>query len=146
VSQELREKALDAAVRLGGTAEAVVKAAGALYLFLNPVGNSVDVTYSPKAGKAEAKPKAAVAEKPATKPSVVAPKKDEINPELKKMVGDKVNELLKADLREQAIALLATYEGATSATGIVKQGQEVVESFMAGADALLENAAGGMAD
>jgi hypothetical protein len=145
VSQELREKALDAAVRLGGTAEAVVKAADALYAFLT--GDTVKPATKVGAPvKAEAKPKTAVAEKPTAKPAAPVAKKDEIDPELKKMVGDKVNELLKADLREQAVTLLANYEGATSATGIVKQGQEVVESFMAAADALLEGATTGIAD
>src|ERR1700677_4552819 len=76
------------------------------------------------------------------------PKKDEIDPDAKKLVGDKVNELLKANLREEAVALLASFGEATSATGIVKQGDDVIGAFMEGADALLTAAAesGSLAD
>ena len=158
MSQEIREKALDAAVRLGGPLKGVVEAAEAFAAFLG--GAAAPKANAPKTTAAKAKPAAPASNgkvchlklstekaKPvATKPA--APKKDEIDPDLKKMVGDKVNELLKADLRDQAIDLLASFEGATSATGIVKQGQEVVDAFMEQADALLTAAAeaGGIAD
>ena len=152
MSQEIREKALDAAVRLGGPLKGVVEAAEAFAAFLGGAAAPKASAGSPpaKLTKTESTVKAATtvakAEKPvAAKPT---PKKDEIDPDLKKMVGDKVNELLKADLRDQAVDLLASFEGATSATGIVKQGQEVVDAFMEQADALLTAAAeaGGMAD
>lgn len=163
MSQEIREKALDAAVRLGGPLKGVVEAAEAFAAFLGgaaaPKGQSAATATAGTAAKATTTAKSATTgkvptntsaasaspSKPATKP---AAKKDEIDPDLKKMVGDKVNELLKADLRDQAIDLLASFEGATSATGIVKQGQEVVDAFMEQADALLTAAAeaGGMAD
>ena len=79
-----------------------------------------------------AKPAAKSAE---TKPA--APKKDEVDPDAKKMVGDKVNEMLKANKRDEAVALLASFGDATSATGIVKQGDDVISAFMEGADAIL---------
>jgi len=163
VSQEIREKALDAAVRLGGPLKGVVEAAEAFAAFLGgaaaPKASAATSTLAPAAKSsapalAATKPattkvasgSATTASKPA-KPASAA-KKDEIDPDLKKMVGDKVNELLKANLRDQAVDLLASFEGATSATGIVKQGQEVVDAFMEQADALLTAAAeaGGIAD
>ena len=151
MSQEIREKALDAAVRLGGPLKGVVEAAEAFAAFLGgaaaPKVTVEKTTTKPVSEKAKpvTQPVTEKAKPVAAKP---AAKKDEIDPDLKKMVGDKVNELLKADLRDQAVDLLASFEGATSATGIVKQGQEVVDAFMEQADALLTAAAeeGGMAD
>ena len=151
MSQEIREKALDAAVRLGGPLKGVVEAAEAFAAFLGgaaaPKATVEKTTTKPVSEKAKPVTQP-VTEK--TKPVAAKPaaKKDEIDPDLKKMVGDKVNELLKADLRDQAVDLLASFEGATSATGIVKQGQEIVDAFMEQADALLTAAAeaGGMAD
>ena len=113
----------------GGTAPAVTKPA------TKPVVEKAKpVTAAPVE---KAKPVAAKHLRAAAKP--------EINPDAKKMVGDKVNELLRANKREEAVALLASFEGAQSATGIVSQGEEVVQAFMAQADEIL-SAAEGLAD
>jgi hypothetical protein len=158
VSQEIKEKALDAAVRLGGNAKTVVEAAEAFAAFLGgatpPKGPSAKAATAATAVKETTTAKSAPTGKAPTNTSAASAKavakpvtkKDEINPDLKKMVGDKVNELLKADLRDQAVDLLASFEGATSATGIVKQGQEVVDAFLAGADELLASTTESIAD
>lgn len=158
MSQEIREKALDAAIKLaiGGNtdAEAVIAAAEQLAFFITGAPPAAK-TASPKASvptktetktevekaKPVTKPAAEKAKPVATKPAkpvaTKPAKKAEADPDLKKAVGDKVNELLKANLREQAVDLLASFDGATSATSISLQGPEAVESFIAQADELL---------
>ncbi len=54
-----------------------------------------------------------------------------------KIVGDKVNELLKANKRSETVTLLATFDGAKSASGILKQGPDVIKAFLDGADEIL---------
>lgn len=151
---EIREKALAAAVQLGGGAMTIVQAAAMFADFLEgPAKDAKDAQPGPEPSP---EPKSRTAEKPTTEKakSVTKPavekakpvaKPNEIDPDLKKLVGDKVNELLKANLREQAVELLGSFE-ATSATGIVKAGKETVDSFMEQADALLNGAAGNLAD
>ena len=166
MSQEIREKALSAAVAVAAAegVAAVVAAAQKFEAYITggaaspkasaPTSASPKTTTSgasapaakPAANTKAAPGSATTASKPAKAAS--APKKDEVDPDAKKMVGDKVNELLKANLREEAVALLASFGEATSATGIVKQGDEVTGAFMEQADALLTAAAeaGGLAD
>ena len=152
MSQEIREKALGAAVAVAGPLgdDAVVSAATKFAAFL--MGGTAPAVTKPatKPVVEKAKPvTAAPAEKAkpvAAKPAAQVAAKPEINPDAKKMVGDKVNELLRANKREEAVALLASFEGAQSATGIVSQGEEVVQAFMAQADEILSAAAEGLAD
>jgi hypothetical protein len=54
-----------------------------------------------------------------------------------KIVGNKVNELLKANKRAEAVALLETFDGAKSASGILKQGPDVIKAFLDDADEIL---------
>ena len=153
MSQEIREKALGAAVTIVGgasDADAVVEAAKKFATFLLggvPASAPAKAPAQPAATKTATAPAkvAKTAAKPAeTKPA--APKKDEVDPDAKKMVGDKVNEMLKANKRDEAVALLASFADATSATGIVKQGDEVIQAFMEGADAILSADSGSLAD
>lgn len=150
MSQEIREKALSAAVALGGDPATVVAAAQAFEAFLGGASSAAKpADPKPAATKpAATKPATTPATKPAaTKPAAKpAPKKDEVDPDAKKMVGDKVNELLKANKRDEVIALLASFDGAQSATGIVALGDEVIEAFMAGAEEILASSEGGLAD
>lgn len=157
MSQEIREKALSAAVTVAGTLghQAVIQAAFAFETYLDGVEDTA-VPVKPTATKPLAEKPAAEKIKPVTKPAVEkakpvtkpATKDNAIDPDAKKMVGDKVNELLKANLRDQVVDLLASFDGAQSATGIVTQGQSVIDSFIEQADALLAVGAeeGGLAD
>ena len=152
MSQEIREKALGAAVTVAGSLgdDAVVEAAKKFATFLSggvPASAPTKVPAQPAATKTATAP--AKVAKPAAKPvetKPAAPKKDEVDPDAKKMVGDKVNEMLKANKRDEAVALLASFADATSATGIVKQGDEVIQAFMEGADAILSADSGSLAD
>ena len=152
MSQEIREKALGAAVTVAGSLgdDAVVEAAKKFATFLSSgaqVSAPAKVPAQPAATKTATAP--AKVAKPAAKPvetKPAAPKKDEVDPDAKKMVGDKVNEMLKANKRDEAVALLASFADATSATGIVKQGDDVISAFMEGADAILSADSGSLAD
>ena len=152
MSQEIREKALGAAVTVAGSLgdDAVVEAAKKFATFLlggAQVSAPAKVPAQPAATKTATAP--AKVAKPAAKPvetKPAAPKKDEVDPDAKKMVGDKVNEMLKANKRDEAVALLASFADATSATGIVKQGDDVISAFMEGADAILSADSGSLAD
>ena len=152
MSQEIREKALGAAVTVAGSLgdDAVVEAAKKFATFLlggAQVSAPAKVPAQPAATKTATAP--AKVAKPAAKPVETKPaasKKDEVDPDAKKMVGDKVNEMLKANKRDEAVALLASFADATSATGIVKQGDEVIQAFMEGADAILSADSGSLAD
>ena len=134
MSQEIREKALSAAVATAAEsgADAVIAAAKQFEAYI--LGTAKSAT------PAAAKPAATTAAKPA------AAKKAEVDPDAKKLVGDKVNELLRANKREEAVALLGSFDGAQSATGIVAQGDEVIQSFLTQADEILTAAEGGLAD
>ena len=134
MSQEIREKALSAAVATAAEsgADAVIAAAKQFEAYI--LGTAKVAT------PAAAKPAATTAAKPA------ATKKAEVDPDAKKLVGDKVNELLRANKREEAVALLGSFDGAQSATGIVAQGDEVIQSFLTQADEILTAAEGGLAD
>jgi hypothetical protein len=164
VSQEIREKALGAAVTVAGSLgdDAVVEAATKFATFL--AGNaspkaSAGTSTSPKTTSSAASAQAV--SKPATtkvvsgsfttgskpaKTASVSKATPEVDPDAKKMVGDKVNEMLKANKRDEAVALLASFADATSATGIVKQGDDVISAFMEGADAILSADSGSLAD
>ena len=141
MSQAIREKALSAAVTVAGAQgeDAVISAAKAFAAYI--IGGTAPAA-KPAAAKPEAKPAAA---KPAAKPAAPAAKpatpkpaaKPEVDPDAKKLVGDKVNEMLRANKRDEAVALLASFDGAQSATGIVSQGDEVVQAFLAQADEIL---------
>lgn len=165
MSQEIREKALGAAVAVAATSgeDAVISAAKKFEAYIiggtaspkaSSAGTSASAKTSPSAAPAQAATKpattktasgsATTASKPAKAASVA--KKDEVDPDAKKLVGDKVNELLKANKRDEVIALLASFAEATSATGIVKQGDEVIAAFMEQADALLAVDEGSLAD
>ena len=152
MSQDIREKALGAAVAVVGSLgdDAVVEAAKKFATFLLvgvPASAPAKAPAQPAATKTATAPAKVV--KPAAKPvetKPAAPKKDEVDPDAKKMVGDKVNEMLKANKRDEAVALLASFADATSATGIVKQGDEVIQAFMEGADAILSADSDSLAD
>ena len=134
MSQEIREKALSAAVATAAEsgADAVIAAAKQFEAYI--LGTAKSAT------PAAAKPAATTAAKPA------AAEKAKVDPDAKKLVGDKVNELLRANKREEAVALLGSFDGAQSATGIVAQGDEVIQSFLTQADEILTAAEGGLAD
>jgi hypothetical protein len=89
---------------------------------VEPVKAAKVVKAEPKVAKAELK-----VVKEETKPVV----------DYLKIVGDKVNELLKANKRTEAVALLATFDGAKSASSILKQGPDVIKAFLDGADEIL---------
>lgn len=164
MSQEIREKALAASLTYVGLLIKnqadydVVKIASTFadYIAGNNDNEPAPEKTKPTGAKAPVEKPATEKAKPVTKPAAEkakpvtakAPKKDEVNPDLKKMVGDKVNECLKANLRDPIVDLLASFDGAQSATGIVLQGQEAIDSFMEQADSLLAAAAeeGGLAD
>jgi hypothetical protein len=154
MTTDFRAQALAGAIQVDSAngAKAVVDTANKFLAFLEGKTAGAPVSAPAKEATPPAATKTAVApvkdakpaaEKPAAKAAAKpsAPKKDEVDPDAKKMVGDKVNELLKANLREEVVALLASFGEATSATGIVKQGDEVIGAFMEQADALLTAAA-----
>lgn len=159
MSQEIREKALSAAVATAAElgADAVIAAAKQFeaYILGNvknaPAAIAATAAKAPTTAKSAPTGKAPIAtsaasaspSKPAAK---TAPKKAEVDPDAKKLVGDKVNELLRANKRDEAVALLGSFDGAQSATGIVSQGDEVVQAFMAGADEILSAESGSLAD
>ena len=134
MSQEIREKALSAAVATAAESGADAVIAAARYFEAYILGTAKSAT------PAAAKPAATTAAKPA------AAEKAKVDPDAKKLVGDKVNELLRANKREEAVALLGSFDGAQSATGIVAQGDEVIQSFLTQADEILTAAEGGLAD
>ena len=158
MSQEIREKALSAAVATAAEsgADAVIAAAKQFEAYI--LGTATTAAKPAAAKPAAAKPAATTAAKPAAaKPAAAKPaaataakpaatKKAEVDPDAKKLVGDKVNELLRANKREEAVALLGSFDGAQSATGIVAQGDEVIQSFLTQADEILTAAEGGLAD
>lgn len=57
-----------------------------------------------------------------------------------KEVKARVDALLKANKRTETIALLNSFKGAKSASGITEQGQDVMSAFIAQADELLMSA------
>lgn len=63
--------------------------------------------------------------------------KNEVTPEQVKAALDK---LLKANKRDAAIALLKSFEGAASVSGITEQGQEAMVSFIDQANEILLSA------
>ena len=140
MSQEIREKALSAAVATAAEsgADAVIAAAKQFEAYI--LGTATTAAKPAAAKPAAAKPAAATAAKPA------ATKKAEVDPDAKKLVGDKVNELLRANKRDEAVALLGSFDGAQSATGIVSQGDEVVQAFLTQADEILNAESGSLAD
>ena len=152
MSQEIREKALSAAVQVLGQSAGiagVIAAAKQLEAYIAS-GASAAPKETPKAAEpksaAKVEPKAAPATKPAAKPEAKPEKAKALDPDAKKLVGDKVNELLKANKRDEAVALLASFDGAASATGIVVQGDEVIQAFLAGAEEILASSEGGLAN
>jgi hypothetical protein len=153
MSENNRAQALAGAVSIGGNGDTVVANAAAFLAFL-------EGSASPKAPKAQVATSATAAAttKATSTPSTTEPKSSAKPakpaakeaapkaPDSKKIVGDKVNELLKANQRDAAVKLLDSFDGAQSASGIVSQGQEVIDAFMAGADEILASAEGGLAD
>ena len=152
MSQEIREKALSAAVATAAEsgADAVIAAAKQFEAYILGMAKSATPAAAKPAATTAAKPAAAkpAAAKPAatTAAKPAATKKAEVDPDAKKLVGDKVNELLRANKREEAVALLGSFDGAQSATSIVAQGDEVIQSFLTQADEILSAAEGGLAD
>lgn len=76
-------------------------------------------------------------EKPAKIKTEPKPEPKKVEVDYKKVVGDKVNELLKANKRSEAVELLASFNGAKSASGVIDQGEEAIQAFLVGADAIL---------
>ena len=153
MSQEIREKALSAAVATAAEsgADAVIAAAKQFEAYILGTAKVATPAAAKPAATTAAKPPVAAkpaAAKPAatTAAKPVAAKKAEVDLDAKKLVGDKVNELLRANKREEAVALLGSFDGAQSATGIVAQGDEVTQSFLTQADEILSAAEGGLAD
>jgi hypothetical protein len=71
---------------------------------------------------------------------VAAPKVEEVAPPAGPSAADveaRIDSMLKANKRKEAIALLASFNGAKSKTGIIEQGAEVMAAFVEGADAIL---------
>ena len=152
MSQEIREKALSAAVATAAEsgADAVIAAAKQFEAYILGTAKVATPAAAKPAATTAAKPAAAkpAAAKPAatTAAKPAAAEKAKVDPDAKKLVGDKVNELLRANKREEAVALLGSFDGAQSATGIVAQGDEVIQSFLTQADEILTAAEGGLAD
>lgn len=76
------------------------------------------------------------ADKPAKTPKV-EPAKKPAEPDPKELVGKAIENLLKANKRTEAVDLLATFNGAKSASGVLEQGAEAVAKFLAGAEEIL---------
>jgi len=79
---------------------------------------------APKAVKVKAEPK------PEPKPEPVA---ESLEPKVEKAIES----MLKANKRKEAIALLASFNGAKSKTSIIEQGEEVMQKFLDGAEEIL---------
>lgn len=83
---------------------------------------------------------AKVVDKPAKSPKAEAPKaepKKAAEPDPKELVGKAIEKLLKAGKRDKAVALLGTFNGAKSASGVLEQGVDAVSAFLAGAEGIL---------
>lgn len=58
-------------------------------------------------------------------------------PDLAPQVEKAIESMLKANKRKEAVALLASFNGAKSKTGIIEQGAEVMAAFLEGAESVL---------
>jgi len=79
----------------------------------------------PKAIKGKAEPKA--------EPKVVEPVAESLEPKVEKAIES----MLKANKRKEAIALLASFNGAKSKTSLIEQGEEAMQKFLDGAEEIL---------
>lgn len=137
MSEGSRAIALQEAVKVGAQIKApplqILEIAAQFEAFIYGSGNQIS-TAAPPAAKTEK------AEKIAKLP----PKPKEPEVDYKKIVGDKVNALLKANKRPEAVELLASFNGAKSATAVIEQGADTIKAFLEGADAILADT--GLAD
>jgi outer membrane biosynthesis protein TonB len=81
-------------------------------------------------------PKAPKAAKPKTEPKP-EPKPEPVAESLEPKVEKAIESMLKANKRKEAIALLASFNGAKSKTSIIEQGEEVMQKFLDGAEEIL---------
>ena|SRR5579863_9485157 len=79
----------------------------------------------PKVVKVKAEQKA--------EPKVVESVAESLEPKVEKAIES----MLKANKRKEAIALLASFNGAKSKTSIIEQGEEVMQKFLDGAEEIL---------
>lgn len=98
-----------------------------------PVAKAV----APKSDKKPAKSEDQVVAEAVAKAAAVAEAADETPSIRPEAVKGAVDGMLKANRRDDAIALLASFNGAKSASDITKQGQEVMAEFIAKAEEIL---------
>jgi hypothetical protein len=66
------------------------------------------------------------------------PVKEEVQKiSLESQVEKAIESMLKANKRKEAIALLASFNGAKSKTSIIEQGEDVMAAFLEGTEAIL---------
>jgi hypothetical protein len=142
-TQTLRAIALQQAVAVVGKigdAAAVINAAEAFNDFLN-AAEAAPVKIEKPATKPATKPDVAAkpvkVEKAATKPAKVEAPVEAAAPSDADRVESLIGDMLKANKRKEAIALLASFEGAKTKSGIIEQGPEVMTAFIEGAEAIL---------